>query len=178
MGSLHAAYINENLKASANYMSSANIILTVTSLLMMFFFSFYSEKIRPSRIFTWVEFGSLAFLYLVLTFLPGISGWPRLVIWVISFLIFGIFSGMLGAYVNVMFVKVVDEDYLSRAAGIFNSLGSLSTPFVSLGLAAVVKWVEIPDVFLGAAIISGCILLLLLMTGWCNVLDKQEGKEA
>lgn len=178
MGSLHAAYINENLKASANYMSSANIILTVTSLLMMFFFSFYSEKIRPSRIFTWVEFGSLAFLYLVLTFLPGISGWPRLVIWVISFLIFGIFSGMLGAYVNVMFVKVVDEDYLSRAAGIFNSLGSLSTPFVSLGLAAVVKWVEIPDVFLGAAIISGCILLLLLVTGWCNVLDKQEGKEA
>lgn len=176
MGSLMAAYINENLQTSANYLSGAEIILTVTSLLMMFFFSSYSEKIRPSRIFTWVEFGSLTFLYLVLAWMPGISGWFRPVIWVITFLIFGILSGMFGAFINVMFVKVVEEDYLSRAAGVFNSLGTLCTPVLSLGLAAVVKWVEIPVIFLGAAIISGCILLLLLVNGWCKVLDKQEEK--
>ena len=81
---------------------------------------------------------------------------------------------MFGAFINVMFVKVVDEEYLSRAADVFNSLGTLCMPVLSMVLAGVVKWLEIPTIFLLVAAISTGILLVLLVSGWCKVLDQKE----
>lgn len=174
MSSLLAAYISKDLQASANYLSSAQVILTVTGLVMIVLFPVYSEKIRPSRIFTWVEFGSLAFLYLVMGLLPHWNSAVRPAVWGISFVIAGSLFGMFGAFINVMFVKVVDEEYLSRAAGVFNSLGTLCMPILSIVLAGVVKWLEIPTIFLIIAAISAGILLVLLVSGWCKVLDQKE----
>lgn len=174
LSSVMAAYISKDLHKTAAYVSTADIILTATGLIMMFFLSSYEKKIRPSTLFTWIEFGALAGLYFVLAFLPHCPAFLHFALWAGIFLIFGICHGMFSAYLHVMFVKVVDDSYLSRASGVFNSLGTLSMPLLSLVTAALVKWIEIPKIFFGTAILCTIILLLLFLCGCCKVLDMEE----
>lgn len=174
LSSVIAAYVSKYLHGTAAYVSVAEIILTVTGLVMMFFLSSYEKKIRPSTLFTWIEFGSLAMLYFVLAFLPLCPAVLRFGLWAGTFLIFGICFGMFSAFLHVMFVKVVDEDYLSRASGVFNSLATLSMPMLSFIIAALVTRIEIPNLFLCTAVICTIILLLLFLSGYCKVLDTEE----
>lgn len=174
LNSVMAAYISKELHGTAAYVSTADIILTVTGLVMMFFLSGYEKKIRPSTLFTWIEFGALAGLYFALSFLPRCPAFLHFGLWISIFLIFGICHGMFSAFINVMFVMVVDEAYLSRAAGVYNSLGTLSLPMLSFAIAALVKWIDIPKIFFGTAMICTVILLLLFLSGCCKVLDMEE----
>lgn len=174
LSSVMAAYISKELHGTAAYVSAADIILTVTGLVMMFFLTGYEKKIRPSTLFTWIEFGALAGLYFALAFLPQCPAFLHFGLWVNIFLIFGVCHGMFSAFINVMFVKVVDEAYLSRASGVFNSLATLSMPLFSFVIAALVKWITIPKLFLGTAILCSIILLLLFLSGCCKVLDMEE----
>lgn len=174
LSSVSAAYISRDLHGDAIYMSAADILLTITGLATMFFLSKYQDKIRPSILFTWVEFGASAGLYLILGFLPLCPAFLRFGIWTGSFLLYGIFSGIFGAFIQVMFVKVVDNAYLSRASGVFNSLGTLCTPIFSIGMAVLVKRIEIPVIFLCTSLLCVLVLLLLSFSGCCKVLDMEE----
>lgn len=174
LSSVMEAYVSKDLNGTAAYVSAADILLTVAGFVMMFFLSSYEKKLRPSTLFTWVECGALAGLYFVLTFLPRCPASLRFGLWGSVFLIFGICHGMYSAFSHVMFVRVVDEAYLSRASGVFNSLATLSMPLFSCVIAALVKWIVIPKLFLGAAILCIVILLLLFLSGCCKVLDMEE----
>lgn len=174
LSSVMAAYISKELHGTSAYVSAADIILTVTGLVMMFFLTGYEKKIRPSTLFTWIEFGALAGLYFALAFLPRCPAFLHFGLWISIFLIFGVCHGMFSAFSHVLFVRVVDEAYLSRASGVFNSLATLSMPLVSFVIAALVKWIAIPKLFLGAAILCMIILLLLFLSGCCKVLDREE----
>ncbi len=174
LSSVIEAYVSKDLNGTAAYVSAADVLLTVAGFVMMFFLSGYEKKLRPSTLFTWVECGALAGLYFVLAFLPRCPASLRFGLWGSVFLIFGICHGMYSAFSHVMFVRVVDEAYLSRASGIFNSLATLSMPLFSFVIAALVKWVAIPKLFLGTAILCIVILLLLFSSGCCKVLDREE----
>lgn len=174
LSSVMAAYVSNDLNGTAAYVSTADIFLTVAGLVMMFLLSSYEKKLRPSVLFTWIECGALAGLYFVLAFLPRCPASLRFSLWGCVFLIFGVCHGMYSAFSHVLFVRVVDEAYLSRASGVFNSLATLSMPLVSFVIAALVKWIAIPKLFLGAAILCMIILLLLFLSGCCKVLDREE----
>ncbi len=174
--SVAAAFISGTLHASANYMSIANIILTVCSLVTMLFYPKLSMKLKPSFMFMWIPFSGLAIFYLSLSFLPHLNEWALFGAWIILFLIEGLCGGIMGAFINVMFVKVVEPAYLSRAAGVFNSVGTVIMPVLSFLIAGVLQLIEIPTIFFITGIFAVMMILIFAISGAGKVLDAFDEK--
>lgn len=174
--SLAAAFISGTLHATADYMSIANIIITVSSLVMMLLYPKLSVKLKPSIMFSWIPFSGLAIFYLSLSVLPYLNERALFIAWIVLFLVLGISSGMLGAFVNVMFVKVVEPAYLSRAAGVFNSVGTIIMPVLSFLIAGVLQLIEIPTIFFITGIFAVMMILIFAISGAGKVLDAFDEK--
>ena len=174
--SLAAAFISGTLHATADYLSIANIIITVSSLVMMLLYPKLSVKLKPSIMFSWIPFSGLAIFYLSLSVLPYLNERALFIAWIVLFLVFGISSGMLGAFVNVMFVKVVEPAYLSRAAGVFNSVGTIIMPILSVLIAALLQLIEIPTIFFITGVFAVMMILIFAISGAGKVLDAFDEK--
>ena len=174
--SLAAAFISGTLHATADYLSIANIIITVSSLVMMLLYPKLSVKLKPSIMFSWIPFSGLAIFYLSLSVLPYLNERALFIAWIVLFLVLGISSGMLGAFVNVMFVKVVEPAYLSRAAGVFNSVGTIIMPILSVLIAALLQLIEIPTIFFITGIFAVMMILIFAISGAGKVLDAFDEK--
>lgn len=170
--SLSTAYVSGVLHASPIYLSSANMILTVCGLAMVWIYPKLSRYLRPSVILTWLSFGIPGLLYLALAFLPGLAGTMRTVAWLLLFLLMGIATGIFGAFLNIMFVKVVEQAYLARAAGVFNSAVTVSMPVVSVLLAGAVSFTGIPFLMGAAGVLSLAVLVILMLGKNCRILDN------
>lgn len=169
--SVSAAYISGILHKPAIYLSIAEIIVTVCSLLMMVVYPTISKKLKASTIFSWIIFGSTAIFYGILSFLPMSDTRFMFLIWIVVFIILGIGSGIFGAYINVMFVKVVAPAYLSRASGFFNSSVSIVMPVVSIVIAIGVNVVSIPVIFGVTSFICLVCMLFFGFHSYCKSLD-------
>ncbi|WP_281520288.1 MFS transporter [Massilicoli timonensis] len=174
--SLAAAFISGTLHATADYLSIANIIITVSSLVMMLLYPKLSVKLKPSIMFSWIPFSGLAIFYLSLSVLPYLNERALFIAWIVLFLVLGISSGMLGAFVNVMFVKVVEPAYLSRAAGVFNSVGTIIMPILSVLIAALLQLIEIPTIFFITGVFAVMMILIFAISGAGKVLDAFDEK--
>lgn len=174
--SLAAAFISGTLHATADYLSIANIIITVSSLVMMLLYPKLSVKLKPSIMFSWIPFSGLAIFYLSLSVLPYLNERALFIAWIVLFLVLGISSGMLGAFVNVMFVKVVEPAYLSRAAGVFNSVGTIIMPVLSFLIAALLQLIEIPTIFFITGVFAVMMILIFAISGAGKVLDAFDEK--
>lgn len=174
--SLAAAFISGTLHATADYLSIANIIITVSSLVMMLLYPKLSVKLKPSIMFSWIPFSGLAIFYLSLSLLPYLNERALFIAWIVLFLVLGISSGMLGAFVNVMFVKVVEPAYLSRAAGVFNSVGTIIMPILSVLIAALLQLIEIPTIFFITGVFAVMMILIFAISGAGKVLDAFDEK--
>lgn len=169
--SLSTAYVSGVLHASPVYLSSANMILTVCGLAMVWLYPKLSRYLRPSVILTWFSFGASGLSYLALAFLPRLGGTIRTAAWLLLFLLIGISTGIFGAFLNIIFVKVVEQAYLARAAGVFNSAVTMSMPVVSVLLAGAVPFVGIPFLMGAAGFLSLAIFVILVLGKNCRILD-------
>ncbi len=82
----------------------------------------------------------------------------------------------MGAFINVMFVKVVEPAYLSRAAGVFNSVGTVIMPVLSFLIAGVLQLIEIPTIFFITGIFAVMMILIFAISGAGKVLDAFDEK--
>lgn len=169
-----AAFINGVLHASAIYLSVSNIITTICTLVMLLAYPKLSKKMKPSFVVSFFAFGSMAFLYLILSVLPMGNDFMKFVGWVLSFVVFGLGGGLFSAYVNIMFVKVVDKAYLSRAAGVYNACVTMISPIVATLLAGIVTFVSIPVVFLWSGILCLVFMLIFGLSKTCKLLNEEE----
>lgn len=168
---LAAAYVSGVLHEPPTYLSAAEMILTVCGLVMVWLYPKLSGHFRPSILLTWFMFGVSGLLYLGLAFLPGLTGTGRTAAWALLFVVMGLSSGLTGAFLNIMFVKVVEQAYLARAAGVFNSAVTLSMPVMSFLLAAVVPITGIPVLLGAAGVLSLAVLAVFRLRGNCKILD-------
>ncbi len=72
-------------------------------------------------------------------------------------LLLGVGFSWVSGIVNIQFMKNVEEDYLARAASIFNAAGLAATPIASFLISALLLKVSVSSIFLMAAAV--CILV-------------------
>ena len=176
LSSLSAAYISGTLHKSSEYLAYADILTTLSSLLLLFFYPRIQKLIRPSFVYTWCSLGIWGLFYLILAVLPSLNGGMTLPVWIGLFCIQGCGMGIFQAFLNTTFVKIVEPEYLARAAGFFNSAGSAIMPVLSFLLAGIVHYIKIPMIFLGTGIFSLLLLFLFKISRCGEFFDREISK--
>ena len=70
-------------------------------------------------------------------------------------------------------VTAVEEEYLGRAAALFNSLGCMMAPLTSLAVAGLVNLTGMAPLLGGCLALSLAVLLIFARVPDCNLLDEQ-----
>ncbi|SHI78687.1 Transmembrane secretion effector [Butyrivibrio fibrisolvens DSM 3071] len=83
----------------------------------------------------------------------------------ISF-IMGVFVSLLSAFLQVIFVELIDEQYFARAASIMNAMGNAATPVMSVVVSFLAAWLSTSVIFvvIGAIDVLVCLYLMLSHT--------------
>lgn len=153
LSSLSVAYISGILHKSSEHLACSDILTTLSSLLLLFFYPKIQKWIRPSFIYAGCSLG----------------------IWGL-FCIHGCCMGIFQAFLNTTFIKIVEPDYLARATGFFNSAGSAVMPVLSFLLVGIVHYIEIPMIFLGTGIFSLFLLFLFKISRCGDFFDREISK--
>lgn len=79
----------------------------------------------------------------------------------ITFLM-GIAMSWISGIVSIQFMKSVEEEYLARAASIFNACACAASPVMSMIISALALRLSVSSIFLGAAV---CMVIVFIITG-------------
>ena len=93
----------------------------------------------------------------------------------------GIFISILSAFLQVVFIELIDEQYFARASSIMNAMGSVVTPAMSVVVSLLAAWLPTAMIFIivGAIDVLVCLYLVLSHT-LSNILgcnNEDLGKE-
>ncbi|RZT00632.1 MFS transporter [Cuneatibacter caecimuris] len=170
---LLAPYIQELLHKDAFYLSAVSVASTVAGLAAVYFYPVISKHITQRRQFVYLGFGSLVLIYGLLLLFPLMGGIPLFAAWCAGWLFFGALSGIFGNQISVKMVTAVEEEYLGRAAALFNSLGCMMAPLTSLAVAGLVNLTGMAPLLGGCLALSLAVLLIFARVPDCNLLDEQ-----
>lgn len=161
IGSFQAVYINDTLGLAAIALSVSSIAFSLGMALTSYLYPKMSKHIPRYKLFLG-SWGILMVLLIALS-LNGHHFIPT-VIWIMLFLTFflsGCSLALLNIAANVSFMEHVEENYLARIGGLFNSMVMLATPIASFFFALIAKFLNISQIFLLTGI-SGMILLIVM----------------
>ena len=161
IGSFQAVYINDTLGLAAMALSVSSIAFSLGMALTSYLYPKMSKHIPRYKLFLG-SWGVLMVLLIALS-LNGPHFIPT-VIWIMLFLTFflsGCSLALLNIAANVSFMEHVEENYLARIGGLFNSMVMLATPIASFFFALIAKFLNISQIFLLTGI-SGMILLIVM----------------
>lgn len=161
IGSFQAVYINDTLGLAAIALSVSSIAFSLGMALTSYLYPKMSKHIPRYKLFLG-SWGVLMVLLIALS-LNGPHFIPT-VIWIMLFLTFflsGCSLALLNIAANVSFMEHVEENYLARIGGLFNSMVMLATPIASFFFALLAKFLNISQIFLLTGI-SGMILLIVM----------------
>lgn len=161
IGSFQAVYINDTLGLAAIALSVSSIAFSLGMALTSYLYPKMSKHIPRYKLFLG-SWGVLMVLLIALS-LNGPHFIPT-VIWIMLFLKFflsGCSLALLNIAANVSFMEHVEENYLARIGGLFNSMVMLTTPIASFFFALLAKFLNISQIFLLTGI-SGMILLIVM----------------
>lgn len=161
IGSFQAVYINDTLGLAAIALSVSSIAFSLGMALTSYLYPKMSKHITRYKLFLG-SWGILMVLLIALS-LNGPHFIPT-VIWILLFLTFflsGCSLALLNIAANVSFMEHVEENYLARIGGLFNSMVMLATPIASFFFALIAKFLNISQIFLLTGI-SGMILLIVM----------------
>lgn len=161
IGAFQAAYINDTLQLNALALSVSSIALSVGMAIASFFYPKISKHITRYKLFL----GSWAF-FMLLFIAIGLNGsyFSVPVIWIILCITFFLLGGsvsLISIAVNVSFMEHVQEDYLARIGGLFNSMVMVATPIASFFFAIFANFLNVSQIFLLTAL-GGMILLIVM----------------
>ena len=83
----------------------------------------------------------------------------------------GMFVSLFSTFLNVEFVKKIDEEYLARAAGIMTSLSVASVPIASIVVGALAAVIEIECLFIVSGMLAIAVCPFFLRS---KVLEERE----
>ncbi|MBU3810207.1 MAG: MFS transporter [Candidatus Niameybacter stercoravium] len=161
IGSFQAAYINDTLGLAAIALSVSSIAFSLGMALTSYLYPKMSKHIPRYKLFlgSW----GILMVLLVAIALNGPHFIPA-VIWImlcLTFFLSGCSLALLNIAANVSFMEHVEENYLARIGGLFNSMVMLATPIASFFFALIAKFLNISQIFLLTGI-GGMILLIVM----------------
>lgn len=173
LNQLFTAYVVETLRMDAYALSVANVGSMVGMLLGTLVYPFFRKRLTLKRVIRIVGL-SVTLQYAVAVLLSLLQG-------AVPVKYIGLFLLMFGSAVtisfysimaNVLFFKVIEEQYLSRMASIFNAVGLLAVPLASLLSGSLVSILSVRKVFAVSAIASVIIFCSLMRAKAMGELDQ------
>lgn len=162
---LCAPYISTILHKDAGYLSIMDIVQTLAMLLTIYLYPKLSQRIKPKTIFVYLGFGSQVALLAMMLFTATLQDSMLLMSWLLIGVVMGCGAGLFSNFISITFVKVVEQDYLSRSSALINSVGCCASPIAAILCAILVNYFTILKVLsigLGFAVLA--LLLLLFVT--------------
>ncbi len=170
LSALIAPYAAELFGGGGEVVSVINAAITGGMLVGMFFFPKILEHVdyKMQLVLSYIATA----VYMVLLLAVPFGGIFRYFLLAAFSLAFGACTGVITNLFNILFVKTVDQDYMARATGIFNSAVTLAAPVVSFVIAALVKTVPLRGIFLAGALCSAAAAVCFAAWKTADLLKK------
>lgn len=163
LNSLEPAYVSEGLKQGPEIISFISISMTLGTILGSLLYPKIAPKIKGIYLFclSGMFFGMLYIVFAALIFANKDLIIP--IITITSF-IGGFFGGIFMMIINVSFMTNVNQEYLARVGGLFNSMASCSVPIAAMIVASISPFVSIAYLYIGC----GILVIVLFITQLFN----------
>ncbi|RFZ75922.1 MFS transporter [Lacrimispora amygdalina] len=171
---LQAAYVNECLSLGVNAMSVGSIFMTCGLILGSLLFVCVRKTFSNKDIL--IYGGTLiGMIYFCLMFVGMIDYIPlRYITYGVVLCIFGFINSMIGMSAQVTFMANTPNEYLGRAASIFNAMACSSIPAGSFLLAIVLPYLTIIRTYFCVGVIT---VLIFLYIGTLKSIRRMEGMD-
>lgn len=172
IGALQAPYAARVFGGAGEVISMMGIAQTAGMIAGMLLYPKLSEKLGGQKIIMAAYAGEGLYVILLLA-VAGLGTGKYIGLFIVSAAV-GVCTGLISNLFNILFVKAVDEDYMARATGFFNSAVTIASPAISFLVAALVEHLGVEGIFvIAAAGAFGCVLLFSRWkTAW--LLRKKE----
>lgn len=144
---LQAAYVSESLSLGAEAISLSGVCMTIGMILGTAIYPSTSKHLSVRKIFfiSWIFMGLFYFSLL------GISNISVNIVKYISYglasIMLGLLASTLSMITTVLFMSSIDDEFMGRAGGIFNSLVSSSLPLASFAIAGVAPFFSVNQIY-------------------------------
>lgn len=172
LGCLMVPYISDVFRGGSMALSMFGAAQTAGMLLAFYFYPKISEKISY-RVQFLAGYAALAAGYAALTVFPAL-GWFRYLAAGLFMFAWGGVMGITNSFFSIQFVRIVEPDYLGRAAAAFNAAGSCVTPLMSAAIAGLVAFLPIQAMLLIGAAAAAVVLAILARLKLCYALNQEE----
>ena len=167
LNSLMAPLANEVIGTGAETISVISIAITVGMLLGTVIYPVLSKYIGKE---VFVISGGICIGIYYLAVIIGRPLYDNMVITYayVAFMSFtmGAFVSLLSAFLQVVFIELIDEQYFARAASIMNAMGNAAMPVMSVIVSLLAAWLPTSVIFMvvGAIDVLVCLYLILSHT--------------
>lgn len=153
---LQAAYVSEGLKQGPEIISFISIALTIGLILGSLAYPKIANKIKGIYLLaaSGAFFGTV---YVIFALLPLLSKNLLIPIATITCLLGGVVASLFMMVIQVSFMSNVEQEYLGRVGGLFNSMAMCSAPIASMIVAAIAPFISILYLY------AGCGMLVILL---------------
>lgn len=172
LGCLMVPYISDVFRGGSMALSMFGAAQTAGMLLAFYFYPKISEKISY-RVQFLAGYAALAAGYAALTVFPAL-GWFRYLAAGLFMFAWGGVMGITNSFFSIQFVRIVEPDYLGRAAAVFNSAGACIDPLMSVLVAGLAALLSIQVLFAIAAAAAAVVLVILSRLKLCYALNEKE----
>lgn len=167
LNSLMAPLANEVIGTGAETISVISIAITLGTLLGTVVYPALSKFIGKE---VFVISGGICIGIYYLAVILGRPLYNNIVITYsyVAFISFtmGVFVSLLSAFLQVVFIELIDEQYFARAASIMNAMGNAAMPVMSVVVSLLAAWLPTSVIFIviGAIAVVVCLYLVLSHT--------------
>ena len=167
LNSLKTPMVAELFHGDPWYLSVFGITFVVSMLIGSVLFPMIQNKLSVKMVLVLISIGITGFYAFI------VVGRPLYTNAYIAVIILTVLTGLLGLaisignmYLGVETLRIIDKEYLARAASIGNALGSAIVPVTAFVVSIALRFVGVAVVFVGTAIIAAA---------FCGILYCQSG---
>lgn len=174
INSLQAPLVAEVLYSGEMMLSVLSISLSAAMLLSTVLYP-YIIRVLSGKKLVFLSGVSIGLYHIILTLIGDHVAvvWLSYVLVAVSSVLAGFSASLLATYVTASFLKLVEPEYIARAAAIMNSAGSSAIPVISFALSIGTGLVTTRNIFIFIGV-----LLVVLMAVLARVLEiDTEEKE-
>ena len=176
INSLQAPLTSEILRGGAEVLSVLGIALTFGMMLGTAFYPMISKQMNARGFFVLCCVGMGLYYMGFIVCMPFYDSKAFMYAYVsVASFAFGVFVSLFSTFLNVEFIKKIDEAYLARSASIMSSLSVASVPVASAIVSALVTFVKTEWFFIAAGVLVMVICPFFLRSE--VLVEKQEGVE-
>lgn len=171
--SLQAPLVEEVLQSGATMLSVISVAATGGIMFGSISYPWVKNYLSARKLFGLCGFG-ICFYYILLVagrplYVYELPAYVYAAVWT-AFM--GCFASWLMTFMNVEFIKKVNEEYLARASGILTAANVASMPVMSFLISAIIGFTGTVVILVGTGIIGGIICVFMARS---RELDEMEG---